>query len=519
MDNNKPIVDHMVVKGDKILETGTGFNKGMHTADKYVDLNGKTVFPGFCDTHMHMRRFSELMDWVDLGNSKTEEDIIRKLKSRLKEIKKNEWILAYNYDDSETRSKKVITRHVLNKVSKNIPIFVRRVCGHISIVNSAAINIEGLSKNTPDPAGGKIERDESGFPNGILKEKAKGLLRDILPHPGFNEYKEILVRGLDYALKHGLTSFHTQDSSSWSEAYGLYKILEKEKRLNIRSYVHITAKSPDNIKNIVNLGFKTGKGTKMVKHASAKVIMDGSMGGETAALLEPYANNNSNNGIMCYTKEQITEMICRAQENDIQAAVHAIGDKAALTTLNAIRTAKEKYPGKNLRHRLVHCQLVNDKILKLMKKLNVIAEIQPIFQTDDSKWTVQKLGFSRSNMAYAWKSILEKNIMASGGSDCPVSDLNPFKGIYAAVTRRDKRGLPKEGWQPWQKLTVYEALKLYTVNAAYVSFEEMTKGTLTQNKLADFIVVDNDPYLIVPEEIKNIKVLKTFVGGRLVFET
>ncbi|MCX7749128.1 MAG: amidohydrolase [Clostridia bacterium] len=520
MNKHFPNADYMMVEGNSILEVGNGLNKAFYTSHELLDMNGLTIIPGLNDSHIHLLYYANHSNIVDLTKARVIDEIGMRLKEKIKKVQNEKWIFGYGWDESILAEKRYPLRDDLDKISDSIPIFIQRVCGHIAVVNSAAIGLMDLDK-AQNPSGGLIDRSEDGTPTGVLKEEAMYMAFQKMPIKSIQNNARLLEKAIYDSNSFGLTSVQPldmiQNSLNWEDIWNLYLELEKKKRLNIRAYLEADAYSPDDVNKLITAGFKTGKGSLLVKQGAVKMFMDGSLGGGTASLFQPYENEPGNKGMVIHEDAEIQEMVYLAHSAGLQIAIHAIGDQAIFSSLMAIKNAQECYPRSDTRHRIVHCQVVNKEILSLFKKLNVIADIQPRFLSSDLGWVEKKLGAERSKYAYAWKSFLKSNIKAIGGSDAPCDNINPFEGIYSAITRKNLNGLPENGWNPSEKLSVDEAVRLYTIDAAYASFEEKIKGTLEKGKLADFIVLDKDPYKIQPDDIKNIKVLQTYLAGRKIY--
>lgn len=520
MSEHLPKADYMIVEGDSILEVGKGLDKVFYLPSELIDMNGLTIIPGLNDSHIHLLYYANQLNIVDLAKAQSIAEIETLLKVKINSGQKESWIFGYGWNETLLTEKRYPFRYDLDRVTDSIPIFIQRVCGHIGIVNSAAIRQLGLDK-MHDPPGGLIERYSDGTPTGTLKEDAVFIALQNMPIKSIQNNERFLENAIYKANSFGLTSVQPldmiRDSLSWENIWDLYTELERENRLNIRTYLEADVYSTDDIKKLIDSGFKTGTGSLLVKQGAVKMYMDGSLGGGTAALFQPYSNEPDNKGVILHQDIEIQEMVNIAHSAGLQIAIHAIGDQAVFSSLIAIKSAQERYPRPNSRHRIIHCQVINEEILSLFKQLDVIADIQPRFLSSDLEWVEKKLGIERSKCAYAWKSFLKSGIKVAGGSDSPCDNINPFEGIYSAVTRKNLSRLPKNGWNPSEKLSVEEAVKLFTIDAAYASFEENIKGTLNKGKLADFIVLDKDPFRINPDEIKSIKVLQTYLSGERIF--
>jgi predicted amidohydrolase YtcJ len=379
---------------------------------------------------------------------------------------------------------------------------LRRVCGHICVVNSKALQIAQVDSKTPEPEGGVIDRDAAGESTGILRETAVELVERWIPVPHVEEYENAILAACRNAAEAGLTSVQCILSSE-VELKALLK-LRRERRLPIRFYVLVPASQFTLAKQ---LGLSTGFGDEWVRLGSVKIFTDGSLGARTAALDAPYNDDPTNSGVIIYGQKQLDEIVAEAQGSDFQVAVHAIGDRAIGMSLEAIAKAVSTPPRKQLRHRIEHASVLNPELIKRLGESGLIVTVQPHFLVSDF-WVGQRLGPSRARFTYPFKSLLQAGLIVVGASDCPVEPLEPLLGIAAAVNRQGPEALLAE-----------DAIALYTKNAAYASFEENLKGTIAPGKYADLVVLEKDPSKVRSSGIGRITVLMTLVGGRIVYRS
>ena len=372
------------------------------------------------------------------------------------------------------------------------------MCLHICVVNSEALRRAGIDAKTPDPPGGIIDRDATGELTGIIRETAVELVTKAIPPLTMDDYEEATVAASQRALEAGLTTVHCIAGSE-KELRAILK-LRASGRLALRFYVFIPA---DLLKAAVAIGLRSGFGDDWVKIGGVKIFTDGSLGARTAALEEPYADDPHNRGVTIYNQHQLNELIAEAHRHDLQVAAHAIGDRAIVMALHAFSKTGKLMP-KEHRHRIEHASVVDQHLIERMSELGLIASVQPHFTVSDF-WLEQRLGKERAALTYAFASLLRAGIKIVGGSDCPVEPLNPLLSIEAAVNRTGP-----------EALTVEDALAMYTRNAAYASFEENRKGTITPSKLADLVILEKDPHHVPSSSISTIRVLKTMVGGKIV---
>lgn len=505
MSLKKPKAQAIAILKDRIIAVGTNnqIKKLTGKITEVVDLRGKTVVPGFTDTHVHMRGFGASLTRLDLRDTASIEEIQQKLQEQAKKTQKEKWILGGGWDQEKFKEKRYPTRFDLDKVAPKNPVFLRRVCGHICAVNTKALQIANINEKTKFPQGGEIDIDpKTGELTGILRENTMQLIEKEIPKLNEEELEQACLFACQKAVEAGLTTVHWIIDSP--NEIRIIQKLRANKKLPIRIYIIIPVEF---MEHIIELGLQTGFGDDMVKIGGIKILTDGSLGARTAALTKPYGDEPKTKGMTLYTQEELDRLVRKAHGANLQLAVHAIGDKAVDMTLIALETALAKHPRKNLRHRIEHASVLNKKLVSRMKKLDIIASMQPHFIASDF-WVTNRLGPKRARWVYAFKTLIHKGVLTTGGSDCPVEPISPLLGIYAAVAR-DKN---KE-----ERITVDEALHMYTINAAFASFEEKVKGSIEVDKLADFTVLSHDPKKIAPEEIKNIKVEMTIVDGKIVY--
>lgn len=485
-------------------------------SEEIIDLKGKTVVPGFNDAHMHFLNYAITKSSVNLHNIESIEEMIHRTKKYINEnnIEEGEWIVSRGWNDNLFKEKRLPTKYDLDKISSKHPIFFSRVCGHIGIANSKALEIIKVKTDTPNPLGGIIDKINNE-PTGILRENALNLIFDILPPLRKDAIKKLLKNAFKDALKVGLTTIQTEDFSHSRAIKPLitaYRELEQENNLPIRFILQCNLPDETSLMDAVSLGLKTGVGTDKFKIGPIKLFEDGSLGGRTAAMLEPYCDANTK-GVLIYSQEELNKFAMKAYKSGFQIAVHAIGDAAVQAVLNAYENIYKQSETKDLRNSIVHCQFTNDELLQRFKKFNIVANVQPTFVMSDYPIVEKAVGKTRAEKSYVWKDMLNEGINTAFSSDAPIESFNPFEGIYAAITRKDLNGNPSEGWYSKQCISVEEALKCFTQGSAYVNFEENIKGTISQGKLADFIVLSDNIMKIEKERIKDIKVLETYVGG------
>lgn len=528
VDKNNTSVEAIAINGNKIYKTGTTQEilKLKEKNTKVIDLEGKSVVPGFNDSHMHLLNYGYALTQADLigTTSITELQIRMKNHIKNKDIEKGKWVLGRGWNHDYFIDKKVFpTRYDLDEVSKEHPIVVTRACGHVATVNSKALELIGIKKGTPQFEGGHFDLDENSEPIGIFRENALTNVYKSIPSPTIDEVKQMMLASIREMNKYGITSVGTDDfealpDNDYEKVLKGYSELKSEGKLNMRIYQQCLISNIEKYKEFLDKGYRTGDGDEFLKIGPLKMLLDGSLGARTAALEEPYADDKDNVGIVTSTKEELNDIVLLANKNNCQVAIHGIGDRAIQMALSSIENALDENPRKNHRHGIVHAQITNKKIFNKFKDINAMAYIQPIFLDYDWSMVSDRVGKNREKYSYNWKTMIDMGIHASMGSDAPVETFNVMKGIYEAVTRKDLKGNPEGGWLREQALTVEESIYGYTMEGAYASFEESIKGSLEEGKLADIVVLSGNPYTVDPNEIKDIEVEMTIIDGRIVYE-
>ena len=495
----------IAIKHGKFEAVGT--NKHIFSyigkSTKKIDLKGKTVVPGFIDTHVHGVSLGQVMSQINMRNAESIKEIQQKVKQKAKETPKGGWIVGRGWDQDKLAERRYPSRFDLDKAAPNHPVFLLRVCGHLGVANSKAIKLAGVTKKTKPPKSGRIDRDpKTGEVNGILRENALNLIYEILPKSTEEGLADKCLLACQRMVEEGITTAHWIINSA-NEMRVLQK-LSNRNMLPQRIYLLIPVEYLD---NLAELGLSTGFGSDKIKIGSVKILADGSLGARTAALRQPYEDAPKTEGMLLYSQKQLEKFVEKAHKANLQLAIHTIGDRTVEIVLKIFKKVLRKTPKENHRHRLEHVSVLNPKLIKKMKELSIIASVQPHFVVSDF-WITDRLGETRARWTYAFKSLLKEGVITMGGSDAPVEPVSPILGIYAAVARKKF---------PQERLTVDEALCLYTINAAYGSFEEDVKGSIEKGKLADLVVLSEDPHKITPEQIRNVKVEMTIVSGNIVY--
>jgi len=517
-------VEAVGISKGRIVFAGSMEDSRSLNARNQIDLKGKTVFPGFADSHLHLYAYCQNRATVGLEDAKSVEDVIRIMKEKAAVTEKGKWIKGTGFDHTKFIENRIPTRHDLDRISKDHPVVIRRCCLHIIAANSLAIQMAGLNLD-PEEGNGLVESEkwndligiaEDGSMNGIFREKATAIFDDIIPNPLADpaEKKKIMQDTFQDMVSKGLTAVHTYAAKIWNyeEDLNIYREMERNNELPLRVVVSLDELfEPEDEPPVQSPYHKA-------RYGSYKLFTDGSLGARTAFLREPYSDDPEHSGVSV-DAGKLTEEVIKSFRNRLQPAIHAIGDKALDLTMDAIEAASmDGIPAESLPIRIIHAQVVRPDQLERLKKLPVILDVQPVFLCTDLHWIEDRLGKERIRYAYLWKTMSDAGLILAGGSDCPVESYDPLMGIYAAVTRQDPDGFPPEGWQPAERLSVYEAICLFSKNVAFATGQEAVLGTIETGKYADFTVLEKDPFAVEPEKLKDLGIAMTFVAGDKVYD-
>jgi len=509
-NNRQPQAQAMAFSGDTILAIGTNREiekfKGVQT--DIINAAGKFITPGFIDTHVHLMMGGNALLSVELRDAKTPEEFKHRIANYAQTLAQDQWILEGNWDQSLWGGE-LPTKEWIDEVTKENPVAIYRLDGHMILANSAALKIAGINSNTPDLKGGAIIRNSDGSPTGILKGNNMNAVLNKIPIMTELQKENALLAATRYLLSNGVTSVHDVDSLG---TYSVAKSFKEKGQLGIRIYL---AKPLNRWNEDFNM---KDENNKWLKTGLVKGFVDGSLGSHTAAFQEPYSDTAEDKGFFIHNEKQLFDWIIGADKANLQITVHAIGDRAIHTLLNIYEKVIAENGKKDRRLRIEHVQHISVEDMHRFSDLGIITSMQPYHAIDDGRWAEELIGAKRIKTTYAFKSLLDQNTTITFGSDWPVAPANPLEGIYAAVTRRTLDNKNNKGWVPQQKITVEQALKAYTINAAYASFDEHIKGSLEVGKLADFIILNQDITKIDPIKIKDVRVLKSYVGGVKVYD-
>jgi len=507
-----PYAEAMAISGDTVIAVGSNREIMKYRGETTVitDLKGKFVAPGFIDSHVHFLQGGSNLASVQLRDAATPEEFIQRIADFALTQKPGSWILGGDWDGKgwETLPEK----EWIDSVTGNNPVFVSRLDGHMGLANSLAMKLAGTDRNVKNIEGGSIIRNSAGELTGIFKDNAMNLIFSKIPDSSDDETDNALVAAVKYFASNGITSVHAVDASGYAD--GIERIRNKGELIT-RVYVMTPVYAWERLSNDISA---SGRGDRWVKKGAVKGFVDGSLGSHTAAFIDPYTDMPSEPGFFVNSEEDLYSWILNADKNDLQAVIHAIGDRAINFLLNTYERVEKENGARDRRFRIEHAQHIAPGDIARFAQLNVIASMQPYHAIDDGRWAEEVIGAERIKTTYAFRSLLDSGATVAFGSDWPVAPATPLEGIYAAVTRRTLDDRNPDGWVPEQKISVEQALKAYTVNGAYASFDETIKGSLEPGKLADFVVLSDDITTMDPVMIRDTRVLQTYVGGKKVYD-
>jgi predicted amidohydrolase YtcJ len=511
-----PWAEAIAVSGDRIAAVGTNDEiRRLSSAVTPIDAAGKLVLPGFIDTHVHFVDGGFRLASVQLRDAKTRDEFVSRIQAFAATVPPGTWITGGDWDHSLWGGE-LPSRDWIDRVTPNHPVWINRLDGHMSLANSAALGAAGVTPTTKDVAGGEIVRSANGAPTGLLKDNAMSLVDRVVPEPSNDMRDRALAAAMKYVAERGVTSVHNMGSDLPTFARA-----RKANTMSTRMYAVVALAEWERVRDIVarkEFGGADGRGDEWLRVGGLKGFVDGSLGSHTAAFSEPFKDAPKDRGLLVNTPEDLYKWISGADKAGLQVMVHAIGDRANGLLLDIYERVARENGARDRRFRIEHAQHLAGSDIPRFATLGVIASMQPYHAIDDGRWAEKYIG-ERIETTYAFRSLLDAGARVSFGSDWFVAPPTPLEGIYAAVTRRTLDDRNPSGWVPEQKITVEEAVRAYTQTAAYASFDEKVKGSLAVGKLADFVMLDRNIFEMPPEEIRNVRVTMTFVGGRAVFET
>ena len=507
----------ILFENGKIVDVAFDDSLEASTSDaRIIDMQGKVMLPGLTDAHGHVMGLGHQEINVNVAGVPTLDATLQKVKTYAGSNPDLKWIRGRGWNQTRWPINRFPTAQELDKAVSDRPVWLERVDGHAGWANSKAMELAGITKETKAPSGGKIIRDEAGNPTGVFVDAAQSLITSNMPEFSDEENKQALQKALAKMRQAGLTSVH--DAGISAGTWKLYKSFADNDKLTTRIYAMIRG-TGDNFDSLSVNGPIKSYADDMLALQSVKLYADGALGSRGAAMLQPYSDDPGNTGLLFNSQEAMNEKVLKAASNGYQVNVHAIGDAANRQVLNAFALAKDSLGAQGLRHRIEHAQIVSLQDIPRFKELNIIASMQPTHATSDMNMAEDRVGSERIKGAYAWQTFLDQGTVVASGSDFPVEHVNPFYGLYSAITRQDHEGNPEDGWYGEQSMSREEALRSFTLDAAYAARQEDILGSLEEGKWADFIIVDRDIFDVPAIKIWQTKVLQTWVAGEKVYDS
>ena len=522
-NDKAPQAEAVAVKADRIVFVGTNADAQKYVGPKtrVVDLHGSTVLPGFADAHQHLSGVGQREMTLNLEGTKSLDDFLAKVKARVDQAKPGEWVTGRGWIETHWLPPVFPTRWDLDKVAPDNPVILGRADGHGAVVNSAALKLAKVDKNTPNPFGGEISKDkESGEPNGMLLDAAQGLVRNKVPPTSAADAERAVELGVKRDISLGWTQI--QDAGGSYADVAIFKKLYVAGTIKLRIYKAVYGPGPS-ANRLLAEGPTIGAFDNRFTLRTIKVVSDGALGSRGAALLAPYSDAPDTSGFLTVKAEELRPMLIEALRKGIQVETHAIGDRANRFILDEYETALKAVPvGERKiaepRWRVEHAQIVNPEDIPRFAQLGIIPSMQPSHAIGDLFFAPSRLGMERLNGAYAWQSFIKSGVVVPGGSDAPVERGEPMIEFYAAVARKDPKGFSAEGWHPEEAVTREQALKMFTLWPAYAAFEEKLRGSIEVGKLADLTILSADIMKIPELEILKTRCVMTVINGEIVFE-
>jgi predicted amidohydrolase YtcJ len=518
VDSSQPEAQSVAILGDRIVAVGSNPQvevwRGPHT--RVFDAGGRRLLPGFNDAHVHFAEGGAQLDNVELNDATGPQEFARRIRERAAKTAKGEWVLGGDWDETKWNPAELPTKELIDAATPETPVAVNRYDGHMVLANSLALKLAGITAQTPDPDGGVIVRDKNGNPTGGLKDAAQDVLFKAIPPLTHDRRRHAIERALEHAASLGVTSVQNMNPDYADVA--IYSELLDEGKLTTRIYA---APLIPQVDDQVKIGIRRAFGGPYLRMGAVKAYADGSLGSATAYFFDPFDDQPGNRGLLSDEMHPISLMrdrMMRADAAGLQICTHAIGDAGISTILDIYSEIEKQHGSGDRRWRIEHAQHMAAKDFERFAQLHVIASVQPYHAIDDGRWAERRIGHDRSGRTYAFRTFLDHGVRLALGTDWNVAPLNPMLTLYAATTRATLDGKNPNGWFPKQKLTIKEAIEAYTMGSAYAEFQEREKGSITAGKLADMVLLSDDVLNVDPVKIRDVKVLKTWVGGKLTYE-
>ena len=518
VDRDHPEAEAVAILGDRIVAVGSNQEidawRGSNTIMQ--DGAGKRLLPGFNDAHVHFTSGGQQLDNVQLNDATSPQEFARRIAERAKKTSKDEWILGGDWDETKWSPAQLPTKELIDPSSAQIPVAVARYDGHMILANSLALKLAGITAKTPDPDGGVIVHDAQGNPTGALKDAAAELVYKVISEPTHDQRRHSIERALEQAASVGVTSVQHMNPDYADIA--IYSELLEEGKLTTRIYA---APLIPQVDDQAKIGIRHAFGGPYLRLGALKSYADGSLGSATAYFFEPFNDQPNNRGLLADGMHPISLMRDRMMKADaagLQLCTHAIGDAGISAILDIYAEIDKAHGPRDRRWRIEHAQHMAAKDFDRFAQLHVIASVEPYHAIDDGRWAEGRIGHDRASRTYAFRTFLDHGVRLALGTDWNVAPLNPMLTLYAATTRATLDGKNPNGWFSEQKLTVKEAIEAYTMGSAYAEFQENVKGSIAPGKLADMVLLSDDVLSIDPVKIRDVKVLKTWVGGKLTYD-
>lgn len=507
--NEGETVEAVYTEGGQVVKTGSFSELSNEFGERIVswqDLKGNVMIPGFVDSHLHMIGHGEKLLRLDLSQVESAEEMKRLLIEKVNDSAADEWIIGEGWNENNFNDRKIFHRDELDAIAPNNPMMLTRVCRHAILANSIAMDLAGITNESPDPEGGVIMRDNDGRATGYLLDRAQELVKNAMPEVSLSFLEKALTSSVDDLVSKGVTGGHSEDLNYYGGFTRTYKtflnVINSTRKFRANLLVHHEV-----IDEMRKQGLGFGDGTEYVELGAMKMFADGALGGRTALLNLPYNDSPETSGVAIHSREGLETLVKKARSHGMPVAIHVIGDLALEYALDAI----EKHPPLlGLRDRLIHTQVVNQGLIDRLKQIPVVLDIQPRFVASDFPWVMERLGEERMKWSFAWKTLIANNIPVAGGSDAPIEPVDPLLGIHAAVTRK-RPNETHNGYYPDQKLSVYDAVSLFTKGSAYAIGKEAERGEIKEGFDADFTVLNRDIFTCDPDHILDTKAVMTII--------